>query len=75
MNQSYTLVNAPNATLALDVCSECSCTKIMHACYFRLSSISMRVVYAECMNNYDREMSVVSFDLLVIDYSYFRLMK
>ena len=38
------------------MCSECNCTKIMHARYFRVLWVlsiqigcSMRVVYAECM--------------------------
>ena len=40
-------------------CLECNCTKIMHARYFRIFWVSwikigcsMRVVYAECVNNW-----------------------
>ena len=39
--------------------SECNCTKIMYACYFRIFWVfwiqircSMCIVYAECMNNF-----------------------
>ena len=57
MNQSYASVNAPYTTLTRTRCSKCNCTKIKHACYFRVFCVSwiyigcgMRVVYAECIN-------------------------